>query len=34
MSNCYTTVMGSLSGLTDKELDDVIGQATTQLKIN
>lgn len=34
MSNYYTTVMGSLSSLTDKELDEVIGQATAQLKRN
>lgn len=30
MSNYYATVMGSLSGLTDKELDEIIAQATAQ----
>lgn len=34
MNNYYNTVMMSLSSLTDKELDEVIGQATAQLKKN
>lgn len=34
MNNYYTTIMMNLPNLTDKELDEVIGQATTQLRIN
>lgn len=34
MNNYYNTIMMNLPNLTDKELDEVIGQATTQLKIN
>lgn len=34
MDNYYNTVMRILPGLTDKELDEVIGQATAQLKRN
>ena len=30
MNNYYNTVMGSLSGLSVKELDDIIAQATAQ----
>lgn len=32
MDSYYNTVMMSLPGLTDEELDKVIGQATAQLK--
>ncbi len=34
MNNYYATVMGSLSGLTDKELDEIIAQATAQRQKN
>lgn len=34
MDNYYNTVMTILPGLTDKELNEVIDQATTQLKKN
>ena len=34
MDNYYNTVMMSLPGLTDKELNEVIDQATAQLKKN
>lgn len=34
MDNYYNTVMRILPGLTDKELGEVIGQATAQLKSN
>ena len=34
MNNYYNTVMMNLPCLTDKELDEVIGQATAQLKKN
>ena len=34
MNNYYATVMGSLSGLTDKELDEIITQATAQKQKN
>lgn len=34
MNSYYNTIMMSLPGLTDKELDEVIGQATAQLKKN
>lgn len=34
MNNYYTTIMMNLHNLTDKELNEVIGQATTQLRIN
>lgn len=34
MDSYYNTVMMSLPGLTDEELDKVIGQATVQLKKN
>lgn len=34
MNSYYNTIMRSLSGLTDKQLDEIIGQATAQLKKN